>query len=41
MMAEGAGGGHHDCLMNRRWTRLGVGIVNPGGEMYLTIDFAP
>jgi uncharacterized protein YkwD len=40
MMAEGPGGGHHDNMLNPRWTRLGVGIVNPGGEMYLTLDFA-
>jgi uncharacterized protein YkwD len=41
MMAEGPGGGHHDNLLDPRWTRLGVGVANPGGEMYLTIDFAP
>jgi uncharacterized protein YkwD len=41
MMVEGPGGGHHDNMLNPRWTRLGVGIVNPGGEMYLTMDFAP
>jgi uncharacterized protein YkwD len=41
MMAEGPGGGHHDTLLSPRWTRLGVGIANPGGETYLTIDFAP
>jgi uncharacterized protein YkwD len=41
MMAEGPGGGHHDVLLSPRWTRLGVGIVNPGGDMYLTMDFAP
>jgi hypothetical protein len=41
MVAEGPGGGHHDNLFNPRWKRLGVGITNPGGEMYLTMDFAP
>jgi uncharacterized protein YkwD len=41
MMAEGPGGGHHDIMLNPRFSRLGVGIVNPGGEMYLTMDFAP
>jgi hypothetical protein len=41
MMAEGPGGGHHDALLSPRWTRMGVGITNPGGVMYFTIDFAP
>jgi uncharacterized protein YkwD len=41
MMAEGPGGGHHDNLLSPRWRHLGVGITNPGGEMYLTTDFAP
>jgi uncharacterized protein YkwD len=41
MLAEGPGGGHHDVILGRRWTKLGVGIANPGGGMYLTIDFAP
>jgi uncharacterized protein YkwD len=41
MMDEGPGGGHHDNILDPRWTRLGVGITNPGGEVYLTTDFAP
>ena len=41
MMNEGPGGAHHDNMLDPRWRRLGVGIVNPGGPMYLTIDFAP
>jgi uncharacterized protein YkwD len=41
MVAEGPGGGHRDNFLDARWTRLGVGIVNPGGPMYLTMDFAP
>ena len=41
MMDEGPGGGHHDNMLDPRWTRLGVGITNPGGEAYLTTDFAP
>jgi uncharacterized protein YkwD len=41
MMAEGPRGGHHDVLLYPRWGRLGVGIVNPGGRVYFTTDFAP
>lgn len=41
MIDEGPGGGHHDNMLDPRWTRLGVGITNPGGETYLTTDFAP
>jgi uncharacterized protein YkwD len=41
MMDEGPGGGHHDNMLDPRWTRLGVGITNPGGEAYVTTDFAP
>jgi uncharacterized protein YkwD len=41
MMDEGPGGGHHDNILDPRWTRLGVGITNPGGEAYVTTDFAP
>jgi hypothetical protein len=41
MMDEGPGGGHHDDMLDPRWTRLGVGITNPGGEAYVTTDFAP
>jgi uncharacterized protein YkwD len=41
MMEEGPGGGHHDIMLDPRWTRLGVGITNPGGEAYVTTDFAP
>jgi uncharacterized protein YkwD len=40
-MAEGPGGGHHDNMLDRRWSRLGVGIANAGETMYFTIDFAP
>jgi uncharacterized protein YkwD len=41
MMSEGPGGGHHDNIVNPQWTRLGVGIVNPGGALYFTNDFGP
>jgi hypothetical protein len=40
MMREGPGGGHHDNILRPEWRRLGVGIVNPGGRMYFTTDFA-
>jgi hypothetical protein len=39
MMDEGPGGGHHDALLSPEWRRLGVGILNPGGRMYFTLDF--
>jgi uncharacterized protein YkwD len=39
MMSEGPGGGHHDDIVSPKATRLGVGIVNPGGTMYFTNDF--
>jgi len=39
MMDEGPGGGHHDALVAPEWRRLGVGILNPGGRMYFTLDF--
>jgi hypothetical protein len=41
MMREGPGGANHDVLVGRAWHRLGIGIVNPEGPMYLTIDVAP
>jgi hypothetical protein len=41
MLNEGAGGPNHDVLLGGKWHRLGVGIVNPDGPMYFTIDVAP
>jgi uncharacterized protein YkwD len=41
MMNEGAGGTHHDILLQPAWKRLGVGIVERDGRTYLTADFAP
>lgn len=38
---EGPGGGHHDILLSPASAHVGVGIVNPGGRMYFTVDFAP
>jgi uncharacterized protein YkwD len=39
MMEEGPGGGHHDAILDPQWRRMGVGIVNPGGLLYFTVDF--
>jgi uncharacterized protein YkwD len=39
MMQEGPGGGHYDNILDRRWARVGIGVVNPGGAMYFTNDF--
>jgi hypothetical protein len=39
MRHEGPGGGHYDALMSPEWTRVGVGILNPGSRMYFTTDF--
>ena len=39
MMDEGPGGGHHDAILAEEWRRMGVGIVNPGGQLYFTVDF--
>lgn len=41
MLSEGPGGPSHDVLLGAAWHRLGVGVVNPGGRMYFTVDFAP
>jgi hypothetical protein len=41
MLAEGPGGANHDVLLDPHWHRLGVGIANPSGESYVTIDVAP
>jgi len=39
MLAEGPGGGHHDAMLWPEAHKLGVGIVNPGWQMYFTNDF--
>lgn len=41
MMSEGPGGGHYENMLSAKWTRMGAGIVNPGGMMYFTNDFGP
>jgi uncharacterized protein YkwD len=40
MMDEGPGGGHHDNILDARWTRLGVGLLVDQGRLYLTNDFS-
>jgi hypothetical protein len=41
MMSTGPGAATHDNLLGRAWHRLGVGIANPDGQTYVTLDFAP
>jgi hypothetical protein len=41
MMSEGPGGGHYENILGAQSTRLGVGIVNPGAQLYFTNDFGP
>ena len=41
MISEGPGGGHYENMLSPKWTRMGAGIVNPGGMMYFTNDFGP
>jgi hypothetical protein len=41
MMQEGEGGTNHDNLLRRDWHRVGIGIVNGDGPLYLTLDFTP
>lgn len=40
MFDEGPGGGHHDNMMNPRYRRIGVGLVDVGGKLYMTNDFS-
>jgi hypothetical protein len=40
MMDEGPGGGHHDNMMNPRFRRVGIGLADVGGKLYMTNDFS-
>lgn len=40
MMDEGPGGGHYENMMNPQFRRIGIGLVNTGGKLYLTNDFS-
>jgi len=41
LVREGPGGKNHDVLTRSRWHRIGIGIANFGGPMFLTIDVGP
>ena len=40
MFDEGPGGGHHDNMLNPKYRRVGIGIHEPGGTLFLTNDFS-
>lgn len=40
MMDEGPGGGHYDNMMNPRFRRVGIGLADVGGKLYMTNDFS-
>jgi hypothetical protein len=40
-LREGPGQRGHDTLLGPEWHRAGVGIVNPGGELYFTVVLSP
>ena len=40
MFAEGPGGGHYDNIMSTKSRRVGVGLLEVNGELYLTNDFS-
>lgn len=40
MFDEGPGGGHYDNMMNERLRRIGIGLVDVGGKLYLTNDLS-
>jgi hypothetical protein len=40
MIQEGLGGTAHDNLLSPRWRRVGIGLSNPGGRLYLALDFS-
>jgi hypothetical protein len=40
MFDEGPGGGHHDNMLNLKYRRVGVGLYNDRGLLYLTNDFS-
>lgn len=41
MMGEGPSGGHYQNIMNPAFRRVGVGLLEVGGQLYLTNDFSP
>jgi uncharacterized protein YkwD len=40
MFAEGPSGGHYQNMMSTTFTRVGVGLLEVGGKLYLTNDFS-
>jgi hypothetical protein len=40
MFQEGPGGGHHDNMLDPRYRRVGIGLHDAGGRLYLTNDFS-
>jgi uncharacterized protein YkwD len=40
LMAEGAGGTHHDMLLRPSWRKLGVGLLKRDGRLFFTVDFS-
>jgi len=40
MFDEGPGGGHHDNMLNPKYRRVGLGIYEAGGTLFLTDDFS-
>ncbi len=41
MMDEGVGGGHHDNILNPKYSRVGIGLVlDKAGRLYFTNDFS-
>jgi hypothetical protein len=40
MFDEGPGGGHHDNMLNPAFRRVGIGLYESGGRLYLTNDFS-
>jgi hypothetical protein len=41
MMHETGGGTNRENLLRGDWHRVGIGIVNAEGPVYLTLDLAP
>jgi uncharacterized protein YkwD len=40
MFDEGPGGGHHDNMLSPKYRRVGIGVHEPRGVLYLTNDFS-
>jgi uncharacterized protein YkwD len=40
MMDEGPGGGHYENMINRKYRRIGIGLYEENGVLYLTNDFS-